>query len=96
MKKQFVALTAVITLVVPLPTVALAHENIQENNRHMIQYWSAEDKYLEGINSHLWIVNRAMDICKGGTPILFGFGVSCFPSLDADVCRASLREILNS
>ncbi|PES16194.1 phospholipase, partial [Bacillus anthracis] len=56
MKKQLVALATVITLAVPLPTISLAHEKVKENNKNMIQYWSVEDKHLEGINSHLWIV----------------------------------------
>ncbi|MGX5390143.1 phospholipase C [Bacillus thuringiensis] len=67
MKKQLFVISAFITLVAPLPTVALAHEKTEGHNVNIIQYWSAEDKHSEGVNSHLWIVNRAIDIMSRNT-----------------------------
>lgn len=70
MKKKVLALAAAITLVAPLQSVAFAHENEGGNKVRVIQYWSAEDKHAEGVNSHLWIVNRAIDIMSRNTTIV--------------------------
>ncbi|MED0993870.1 phospholipase, partial [Bacillus nitratireducens] len=53
MKKKVLALAAAITLAAPLQNVAFAHENDGGNRVQIIQYWSAEDKHSEGVNSHL-------------------------------------------
>ncbi|PEA54667.1 phospholipase [Bacillus pseudomycoides] len=61
MKKKILALAAVVTLAAPVQSVAFAHTNDCGNEAPVLK-WSAEDKHNEGRNSHLWIVNRAIDI----------------------------------
>lgn len=36
----------------------------------IVHRWSAEDKHKEGVNSHLWIVNRAIDIMSRNTTLV--------------------------
>ncbi|EMA6343817.1 phospholipase CerA [Bacillus cytotoxicus] len=70
MKKKVLALAAAITLVAPMQTVAFAHENDGAYRVGKLQGWSAEARHKEGVNSHLWIVNRAMDIMSRNTTIV--------------------------
>ncbi|MED2764844.1 phospholipase C [Bacillus thuringiensis] len=70
MKKKVFAFLATITLIAPLQNVALAHENDEGKRIDIIQRWSAEDKHKEGVNSHLWIVNRAIDIMSRNTTLV--------------------------
>ncbi|MED4097587.1 phospholipase, partial [Peribacillus simplex] len=70
MKKKVLALAAAITLVAPLQSVAFAHENDGGQRFGVIPRWSAEDKHKEGVNSHLWIVNRAIDIMSRNTTLV--------------------------
>ncbi|MEB4838753.1 phospholipase, partial [Paenibacillus jamilae] len=70
MKKKVLALAAAITLVAPLQSVAFAHENDGAQRFGVIPRWSAEDKHKEGVNSHLWIVNRAIDIMSRNTTLV--------------------------
>ncbi|MBO1626949.1 phospholipase C [Bacillus arachidis] len=57
-------------LVAPVQGAVFAHGNEGGNKIGIIQYWSAEDKHAEGVNSHLWIVNRAIDIMSRNTTIV--------------------------
>jgi phospholipase C len=50
--------------------VAFAHENDGGQRVGVIPRWSAEDKHKEGVNSHLWIVNRAIDIMSRNTTLV--------------------------
>ncbi|WP_242222379.1 phospholipase C [Bacillus cereus group sp. BfR-BA-01380] len=61
MKKKVLALAAMVTLAAPVQSVAFAHTNDCGNQAPILR-WSAEDRHKEGVNSHLWIVNRAIDI----------------------------------
>ncbi|MGS2751548.1 phospholipase C [Bacillus zanthoxyli] len=70
MKKKVLALAAVITLSTPLQQVVFAHENEDVNYNAPILRWSAEDKHKEGVNSHLWIVNRSIDMMSRNTTIV--------------------------
>jgi phospholipase C len=60
MKKKILALATTITLCVAGPMGAFAQEDDGRSDR--VKRWSAEDVHTEGVNSHLWIMNRAIDI----------------------------------
>ncbi|MGE6964175.1 phospholipase C [Bacillus thuringiensis] len=47
-----------------------AHEHTTKNKIDMFQPWSNEENHKEGKNSHLWIVNGAIDIMNRNTTIV--------------------------
>ncbi|CAM4349301.1 phospholipase C [Bacillus manliponensis] len=73
MKKKVLALAAVIALTAPVQGAAYAHGNHDASNDSGISIsprWSAEEMHAEGKNSHLWIVNRAIDIMARDTTVV--------------------------
>ncbi|WIY62214.1 phospholipase C [Bacillus arachidis] len=69
MKRKILALASVIALTAPIQSVAFAHENCHQDPPIALK-WSAESIHNEGVSSHLWIVNRAIDIMSQNTTVV--------------------------
>ncbi|PEZ06433.1 phospholipase [Bacillus sp. AFS018417] len=69
MKKKVLALAAMVALAAPVQSVVFAQTNSSESPVPVLR-WSAEDKHNEGVSTHLWIVNRAIDIMSRNTTIV--------------------------
>ncbi|PRD03312.1 phospholipase, partial [Bacillus sp. MYb56] len=66
MKRKILAIASVIALTAPIQSVAFAHES----DSPIALRWSAESVHNEGVSSHLWIVNRAIDIMSQNTTVV--------------------------
>jgi len=62
MKRKIFALASVIALSAPIQSVAFAHENNHQNGISFGHKWSAEAIHDEGVSTHLWIVNRSIEV----------------------------------
>jgi phospholipase C len=68
MKKKVLALATTLTLCATMSQGALAQEGDGRSDR--VKRWSAEDMHQEGVNTHLWIVNRAIEIMSRDTKMV--------------------------
>ncbi|MGM0865428.1 MAG: phospholipase C [Bacillota bacterium] len=64
MKKKLIGIATVAVLLASSQSNVIAHEFQVKREHKAIPYWSAEEPHEEGVNSHLWIVNRAIEIME--------------------------------